>query len=77
MRIADALTGDGGKHLDHADDGAQKTEQRRYGGNRAQGLDVTLKLVNDVSPGILNAFLHDGTIAIAVAEPRRQNPSER
>ena len=76
-RVADTMCRYGGKHLNHADNRSQKAEERRYRGNRPQGIQVALELMHHMATGILDTVLHDHALTLAINQTGRQYLSKR
>src|SRR5262249_51470737 len=65
------------ERADDASDGAEQSEQRRNRRDRAQRVDITLELVHDVAPGVLEALHENFTGAMAIGETRREQLAQR
>jgi hypothetical protein len=67
----------GAEDLDHADDGAEKAEQRTDGCDRPECGEKTLQLERDRASGLLDRFLHDHRRAADIAKTRGKDLAER
>ena len=76
-RIADAVGRYCREYLNHANDGPEESEQRRYRRNGAERVEVAFEFMNDMTTGILDAVLHDGSLAIPVDEAGSEYLSQR
>ena len=71
--IADAMSGNGRKYLDHANHGAEQTQQWRYRRDCAERVEIALHFVHHVTAGVLDAVFHDYAFAFAIDQPRCKN----
>ena len=75
--IADALGGDHGEDLDHADYGAEQTEERGDGSDGAERVQVSFEIVRDMPADVLEMLLHDLSRHSSSGDTFSENSPER
>ena len=71
------MRADAGEHLDHAEHGAEQSQERRDRGDGAKRAQVTLQLRRNVPPGVFDRLAQDLAVMFAVHQAGCQYPSER
>ncbi|MNN58927.1 hypothetical protein D3C81_1740040 [compost metagenome] len=75
--IGHAAAHEAAEDLDHADHGAQQTEQRRDGGNGAERVEVAFQVMDDPRSGFLDALFHDVAAVLGVGQTGGEHLAQR